>query len=229
MKDLFGQALLDYYLGDSENPLVLHNKFSKPDSLELDGYFFKADELDDFDLIALSFCEGKILDIGAAAGRHSLYLQQEGMEVYALDISHHCCELMKKNGVKNIIHQNIFDPMDQKFDTLFMLMNGIGITGNVPGFRSFLNRAKSLISESGILIVDSADVSYLNEEYQLPQKEYLGEIEYQYEYKNEFGEWFTWLYIDKETLKKVASEEGWEAQIVYQEEDGQYLGILNLL
>lgn len=226
MDDLFGKALFDYFQGDSESSLILHNKFGEPDSLELDGYFFEPDELPDFDMIALDFCQGNILDIGAAAGRHSLYLQSLGKKVTALDISEKCVELMTIRGVKNILHKDIYKLKDQKFDTLFLLMNGLGISKNIWGFRQLLGHARNILDKNGIFILDSADVSYLKERYALPEKEYFGEIDYRFEYKGELGKWFTWLYLDQKKLTSICEECGWKAHIIYTDPEGQYLSIL---
>ncbi len=228
MKDLFGRALKEYYKGDHSNQLLLHNKFSDPDALELDGYFFEVDELTDLELMAMDFCQGKIGDIGAAAGRHSLQLQAEGLDVIAVELSHACTELMEQRGVKNIIHSDFFDLQNIKFDTLFLLMNGIGIVGDLPGLKRFLKKAEDILNPGGIIIFDSSDISYLQKEYQLPEKTYFGEIDYRYEWKGELGEWFRWLYIDQDTLIKESSSCGWNASIVYEDpEDGQYLAILS--
>jgi len=227
MNDLFGKALLAYHHGDKSDGLFLHNKFSTPDKLELDGYFFEADEMTDLELIAMDFCQGRIGDIGAAAGRHSLYLQSEGHDVAAVEVSGNCVTLMKERGVKKTIHNDFFELTGEKFDTLFLMMNGIGISSDLSGFKRFLKKADEVLSPDGLLIFDSADISYLKNEFQLPEKPYFGEIDYCYEWNGKKGEWFSWLYIDQSTLKLISSQCGWNAQVVYEdEEDGQYLVIL---
>ena len=226
MKDIFGKALSAYFHGNQSSKLILHNKFSEPDELELDGYFFEVDELTDLELIALDFFKGKIADIGAATGRHTLYLQSQENDVTAIELSNNCIELMKERDVKNTIHSDYFQLTGVKFDTLLLLMNGIGIAGSLTGYKSFLKKANELLNPDGILIFDSSDVSYLKNEYQLPVKDYFGEIDYCYEWETEQSDWFTWLYMDQKTLTEVSEECGWNAQIVFEEEDGQYLAIL---
>jgi hypothetical protein len=64
----------------------------------------------------------------------------------------------------------------------------------------------------------------LYEEYRIPQPEYyFGEIGYQYEYKEKKGMPFKWLYLDQEMLIKIAHEENWVVQILYEDENDQYL------
>jgi 2-polyprenyl-3-methyl-5-hydroxy-6-metoxy-1,4-benzoquinol methylase len=50
---------------------------------------------------ALKLSKGKVLDIGAGAGSHSLYLQNErNLDVTALDISPKSIEVCKLRGIK---------------------------------------------------------------------------------------------------------------------------------
>ncbi len=49
---------------------------------------------------------------------------------------------------------------------------------------------------------------------------------YQYEYKKQQTDWFNWLYIDKKKLIQIAGEQGWETQILFEDEFDQYLAKL---
>lgn len=226
MNDLFGKALFDYSHNNVHSPLILHNKFSGPDELDLEGYFFEEEDFTELEHYALGLCRGKILDAGAAAGRHCLYLQKKGRHVTGLDISASCCEIMKSRGVENVCHADFFDYEATDIDTLLMLMNGIGLVGNLDGLKVFLGKAEKILSKNGQIIFDSSDVSYLKKSYTLPPKKYFGEIDYQYEYEGIYGTWFTWLYIDPAMLHKIASGCGWQAQIIFQDDDGQFLARL---
>ena len=52
---------------------------------------------------------GKILDIGAGSGIHSLYLQDKGKDVTALDIKQGFVDVMEKRGLNKVICSDIFD------------------------------------------------------------------------------------------------------------------------
>lgn len=69
---------------------------------------------------------------------------------------------------------------------------------------------------------------YLYEDLPLPKNNYYGEIQYQYEYKNQQGDWFNWLYIDQKTLLKTALKNGWKAEILYEDDTDLYLARLTL-
>lgn len=226
--DIYGEFLKDYYFNTLKTEILLHNSYDVAEVLPLDDFFRTIDEMPDLEIFALSLCKGTILDIGAGTGAHSLLLQQQGYNVTALEISKGACQVMYLKGIKNIINQNVFDYDTKKYDTLLLMMNGIGFCGYVDDLKVFLNQAKKLLKPGGKIIFDSSDVAYLYQNEPPEQESYYGEIDYQYEYNNVKGNWFSWLYIDKVLMAQLATQAGWQLQIVYEDENQQYLGVLTL-
>ncbi len=224
-RDVYGEALYDYFqTGALSAPLLLHNSYGDPEEMPVDVFFREEDDLPELEFIALALCDGKILDVGAGVGTHTLYLQEKKQDVTAIDISPIACNIMQERGVQNVLHANILEWKDQRYDTLLFLMNGIGLAETVEGFRALLAHCKSLLTEKGQLIFDSSDISYLYEEYKVPRPtHYFGEIEYQYEYKMHKGAPFKWLYLDQRTLIRIAHEENWVVQILFEDDTDQYL------
>lgn len=226
MKDIFGQALFDYFKGERKHKLWINNTYGPKEEMPLDVYFRTEEELPDLENMALSRCDGRVLDIGAGVGSHALILQELGHEVIALDISELAVTVMLQRGVNHAIAKDIFDYHTEKYDTLLLLMNGIGLCGTIQQLRVFLQHAKILLNEGGRLIFDSSDIIYLYED-ELPDSDaYYGELSYQYVYKGQKTDWFKWLYIDKETLLTVATEEGWVTEFLFDDGFDQYLARL---
>jgi SAM-dependent methyltransferase len=114
-------------------------------------------------------------------------------------------------------------PVAESFDTLLLLMNGIGLAGTLDGLRTFLAKARSLLRPGGQLIFDSSDVAYMYDG-EIPQTpDYYGEILYQYEYRKQRSDWFKWLFIDRKTLNRIALSEGWHLEVLFGDEWEQYL------
>jgi SAM-dependent methyltransferase len=226
--DIYGQALQDFYNQQPEEKLWLNNTYGEPEEMPVEVFFRGEDEMPEAELLALKMCRGKVLDIGAGAGSHALVLQERKLEVTALEISPGAAAVMQKRGVKTVLQQDIFQYQTEKFNTLLLLMNGIGLTQNLAGLDRFLQHAKQLLLPGGQLIFDSSDITYLYEDLALPKNNYYGEISYQYQYKNQQGDWFNWLYIDSETLEKHARQQGWKCEIVYEDDMDLYLAQLTL-
>jgi len=227
-KDLVGDALSSYYFDKKDFPLIINNKYGEPEEMAMEVLFRQIDDLPDIEEYALQLSHGKILDIGAGAGSHSLMLQEKGMIVTALEISPKACEVMKARGIKNIINDDIFNFRKGNYDTLIFLMNGIGLAGTISGFRKLLVVLRQLLKPNGQMIFDSSDISYLYQDMPKPKNKYFGELEYQFQYLNQQGDWFNWLYLDSTTLQKITLQEGWHCQIVYQDDLDHYLARLNL-
>lgn len=223
--DVYGQALKDYSEEKEQGELMLHTSYGKPEEMPLWYFFREYDEMPDLEKMALSVCEGKVLDVGAGTGSHAICLQQMGYEVTAIDTSQLAVEIMKSSKVKDARLQDYFTLEGEKFDTILGLMNGLGFIEKLSGLESFLTKADSLLSTDGQIIIDSSDISYLYSGAQKPTDHYFGEVQFQYEYKGQKGEWFNWVYIDPDTLTEKAFDLGWYTYILHAEND-QYLARL---
>src|SRR5699024_10419622 len=216
-EDIYGKALLNFARGKNGGILMLHTSYGDTEEMPIEIFFREDNELSELEEIALALCDGKVLDVGAGAGIHTLYLQKQGIQVEALDISKRSCECMKIRGVTHPIHHDFFTlPPTSKYDTLLLLMNGIGLAGELKMLKNTLQQAEKLLNPGGQILFDSSNIQYLYEDYGIEKpKYYFGEIEYQYEYKGERGIPFKWLFIDQESLIKIADEENWLIQFLY--------------
>lgn len=195
------------------------------DEMLVATYFRSWEQMPFLEQIALKECRGKVLDVGAGAGSHALLLQEDGLDVTALDSSPGAVAVARARGVRHVFHQDIFTFEQQGFDTLLLLMNGIGLAENLQGLKAFLNRAETLLNEGGQLLFDSSNVAYLYEDgTPLPAPpRYYGEVQCRYEYGGEKTDWLTWLYIDQLQLKMIANQAGWQMQLLFEDEEEQYL------
>jgi len=181
---------------------------------------------------ALDLSRGKILDIGAAAGSHCLELQKLGFEVTGLELSEMACEIMKSRGVKKVVHGDIFDPPARRFDTLLMLMNGIGLVQSLNGLAHFLKHIRGYMNPGAQILFDSANLVYLFPEEDSDQAlidlncRYYGEIEFVMEYKGQKSDVFSWLYVDFDTLCRYAEQAGFKPELISQDQNFQYLARL---
>jgi 2-polyprenyl-3-methyl-5-hydroxy-6-metoxy-1,4-benzoquinol methylase len=215
MSDILGKALSDYMKGDTEAMLLVHTSYGEIETMPASVFFRTETQMPDLEKYILSLCKGKVLDAGAGAGSHSLWLQEKGLEVWALDISPAAVQIMQQRGIRQAMCGDIFTYTGEKFDTILLIMNGIGIARTIKDLKKLLRRFKKMLNRGGQILLDSCDVSYLEEANIYTH--YIGEVTYQFEYKDQKGEPFEWLYLDISTLQDIAVEEGWHCQIIYEE------------
>lgn len=223
--DIYGNALLDFHKFGNADTLWLHNSYGEPEEMPIDVFFRNKDDMPEIELRALSLCKGKVLDVGAGVGSHALLLDEKKIDVTAIDISPIAVQIMQERGVKNPQLQDFFQ-VNEKYDTLLFMMNGIGLTGTLQGFEDFLKRAKQMLNPKGQLLFDSSDIRYLYDDMPMPANQYFGEISYAYKYKKQKDNWFNWLYIDPTTLQRLSKQHGWKCKIVFHDDDDQYLAQL---
>ena len=220
---MLGSAWLDYWHERPVAPLLIHTSYGTVEEMPVDYFFREINSFPSVEQYALRLCQGPVLDVGAGVGGHALFLQQQGLTVTTLEMSSAGVKIQQERGVERIIHTDYREYQGKGFDTVLLLMNGIGIVGSLTGLRDFFQLAKGWISPVGQLLFDSSDIAYLYEDIDRPANGYYGEVRYQYEYRGCLGEWFSWLYVDEVTLQQVAQEAGWLTQIVFQDDQDQYL------
>jgi SAM-dependent methyltransferase len=169
--------------------------------------------------------------VGAGAGIHSKYLQDQGHDVYAIDISPAAVHIMNESGIREAREQDFFRITSEKFDTLLFLMNGFGIMGKLENVPDFFVHVDQILAPDGQIIVDSSDLIHLYAEEDGSvmidlNGPYYGEITYQMEFNGEFGHPFPWLFIDFGLLQEYAENAGFSAELIYEEDANHYLALL---
>lgn len=219
-----GLAVKAYWEGDKKAKIKI--KMDDGESVEMPAkiYFRQSDKMPEIEKIALDLCEGRILDVGAGAGAHALMLRDYGHEPIAMDIDPNCIQVMEERGLEDLVCADFLKYQSKiKYDTLLFLMNGIGIAGNLDGLQAYLKHAYNLTQNKGQLILDSSDLSISNPELEIHEN---GTVYYQLSFDGITGERYPWLYIDFDTLHEEAAKAGWEAEMIYENEDGSYLACL---
>ena len=173
--------------------------------------------------VALQRAKGKVLEVGAGAGVHAMEMMDNGLEVYAIDHSAGAVSHMKEKGIQ-AEKIDFFDFKGKKFDTITMLMNGIGIAGTLANLEQTLIHCKSLLNEGGKILCDSSDIKYLYEDEDGAlwvdlNSEYYGNFRFQMKFKGEIGPWFDWLYVDFDNLFQVAKKCDMKASRVFEKDD----------
>ena len=233
MKDLMGRAIWDYFYQENPEDLQTETSISELDDLPVSYLFRNYKEMNALEKKALDLSFGKVLDVGAGAGSHSLYLQNKrNLEVTALDISPKSIEICKARGVKNAVCEDFLKFSDSKFDTILLLMNGTGIFQSLKNVDQYLQKLKNLISENGQILLDSTDILYMYDQDDdggvlVPATGYYGELDYYIHYKGESELPMKWLYLDFNTLKNAAIANGFKIQKIKQLDDS-YLAKLTV-
>jgi len=230
-------AMADAHRGRHEALLRVESDLWCAEAVPVDDYYRPDNEpLGPIDITALEHCQGRVLDIGAGAGRHTLELQRRGLDVVALDASAGIVELLRRRGVHQALHGDLYELRPAsigRFDTLLLMMHGIGFVGTLTGLGRFLEHARALMAPGASILADSADMYEAVGEDQLDslraaaeERSYVGEVEFRLAYRDVSGAPYPWLFVDPSTLTSIAEAHDFSCEIVATAERGAYLACL---
>lgn len=206
-RDLFGQALLDYYNQNSPEDIMTWTSISDKDVLPVSYLFRDFDQMPSIEQEALKACKGTTLDVGCGSGSHSIWLQNKGIKVKGIDISEGAIKVARSRGLINCECLSLLDEIE-RFDTIILLMNGSGIFKELHQVTDHLKHLKSLLNPGGQILIDSSDIVYMYQDedggtWLDVQNKYYGDLDYFISYKGEEALAMKWLYLDFERLKQA--------------------------
>ena len=219
------QALLAYHRGDLGATLLIRTDVAEPERMPVSIFFRAGADLREVDRQALALARGRVLDAGAGVGSMALLLQDRGLEVTAAEVIPQAVEIMRERGVRDPVQGSLAELSPQgSYDTILLLMNGVALAGTLGAFPRFLRQMGGLLAPGGQLLLDSTDLGTGGDD---EDGRYPGEVHFQMEFGGVRGAPFPQLFLDRMTLARIAEMEGWEVEIVWDCDGGEYLARLN--
>jgi hypothetical protein len=228
--DPMGQAVADFVMGIAEENIVVKSNYCDDDVLPIHWLFRKYEEMPFFEKKALEMAKGTILDVGSGAGCHAIALKRMNKSVVSIELSQACVNYQIQQGI-DARSTDFFELKDEKFDSILLLMNGIGICGTLGRLPNLLTHLYNCLNHGGQILCDSTDISYLYEDEEGGSwldlnANYYGNFSFQMIYKETVGNWFDWLYVDAATLLANAQNVGFIVSIEYGEEGAYFAQLL---
>ncbi len=225
------RALLDHHRDGRPRRVTALRADGVEFEIETGEYFTLEGELAELDRIALEQARGRVLDVGAGAGRHALALQAKGCEVVAIDVSPTCVLLCRERGVVDARELDVMTlagtaPADDdlgRFDTIFFGMQTIGVAGGIAPLRRLLAGLRGRLRAGGAVIADSSALREAWEGDESDRSPSRGEIVLETRYRRLRGEPFPWLYLAEEDLAEVAQAAGFGLETLGRVAGGEYL------
>lgn len=180
---------------------------------------------------AVRCAEGHILDIGAGAGRHSLYLQNKGFRVTAIDVSPGAVELCRLRGVKDVRLRGIeqLGPKDGRFDTVIMFGNNFGLFGSFKKARHLLKQLARCTSANAQLLSENLDpyktTNPLHLTYHRRNRRrgrMSGQVHIRVRYKEYSTPWFDYLLVSESELRQIVDGTDWKIGDLFQDKGPMY-------
>jgi SAM-dependent methyltransferase len=177
---------------------------------------------------ALRLARGRVLDVGAGAGRVALHLQEKGLEVVAIDASPGAVEACRKRGVRDarLLRVEDVDKSLGLFDTVVMYGNNLGLLASKSKGRKLLRRLHEITTDRARIIGEILDpypnAPPIHLEYHKRNRErgrMSGQIRIRIRYRDVATEWFDYLFLSRKELEELLDGTGWRLARTYEDED----------
>jgi SAM-dependent methyltransferase len=184
---------------------------------------------------AIKLARGRVLDVGAGGGRVSLYLQDQGLDVLAIDISPLAIEVCKRRGIRNVRVLD-FAKIDERlgtFDTVVMYGNNFGLFGSPARAKRLLRRLHTMTSSDARIIAETLDP------YATKVPEHLayhrrnrkrgrsgGQVRIRARSKLLKTPWFDYLFVSRKEMRDIVRDTGWHVVRTIPERGEQYVAII---
>jgi SAM-dependent methyltransferase len=234
--DAFGQQLLAQYRSHQKTVELIERE----DGFIAIGshpglYTQEYSEWSESERSLVDLAAGPVLDIGCGAGRHSLYLQQAGIDVTAIDVSPGAVKVAKLRGVKRAQVRSVADVGQFKpksFRTLLMLGNNFGLFGSAAGAKRILRTMSRITTEDARIMVGARnpyktkDPNHL--EYQqmnLKRGRMAGQVKMRVRFERIASKWFDYLLVSPDEMRKILEPTDWRVEKFVGIRDPNYCAI----
>jgi len=214
-------ALAAYAAGAADATLAMYTDVGGPEEVPVSLFFRSASEMGPVESAALARAEGRVLDLGAGAGALAMVLRKRGFAVTAVELLPAGCAAMVEAGLPDVREGGLetVGP-DERFDTVLVLMNGLGFAGTLEGLPAFLRCLADVLSPGGRILADSTDPRGWD-----PPEDgrYPGEVHMQLRFAATAGPPFPFLFVDADAVAAAAATVGLRTDVVVREDGGRFL------
>lgn len=237
--DAFGQMLLDR-LAAPELDAAYPELIERDDGLLQTGhrgrYFAPYEDWPPAEQSLLDRLAGRVLDIGAGAGRVSLHLQEHGCDVTALDISEGAVEVCRRRGIVSTFLGTVHDlaansPMP--FDGFVLCGNNMGLLASGEEAPRFL-RALAALATPGACVVGTWLDPYLTDNpdhlayHQWNRERGLmgGQLRIRSRHRNLATPWFDYLFCSPAEAEELVARSAWRIVELSRDAEGPGYNVL---
>ncbi len=184
---------------------------------------------------AMRLARGRVLDVGAGAGRVALHLQEKGHEVVAIDASRGAVEVCRKRGVRDarVLRVEDVDGSLGVFDTVVMYGNNLGLLGSKTRGRRLLQRLDGITSQGARILGECLDPYTTEDPLHLAyharnrrRGRMPGQIRIRVRWRDVATPWFDYLFLSEEELRDLLAGTGWTLARMIEDGSSLYVAVL---
>jgi SAM-dependent methyltransferase len=185
---------------------------------------------------ALRFARGRVLDVGAGAGRVSLHLQEKGLDVVAIDSSPGAIEVCRRRGVRDARDLRVEDVDDSLgiIDTVVMYGNNLALLASRTRGKRLLRQLARITSERARILGECSDPYETDDPDHLAYHERNrrrgrmgGQLKIRIRFRETASPWFDYLFLSRAELEEILEGTGWRlARLFTQDVSPPYVAVI---
>jgi len=235
-RDAYGQEVWAFFQGKKSYEVVERDDGYIDFSGGAPSYFAEFKDWPKIQHKAIKYARGKVLDVGAGAGRVSLYLQKKKINVVAIDNSPLAIKVCKKRGVKHakvLPIEKIGTYKPNTFDTILMFGNNFGLFGSFKKAKTLLKKFHKITSPNALIITENVDPYKTEDSVHIQYHKFNkkrgrmpGQLRIRIRFRNYIGDWFDYLLVSKKEMKEILKDTGWKVKKFIDAGDYMYSAII---
>ena len=231
-EDAFGQALYAAFMSGQDCVIIERDDGCIYDGGGLKPYFAAYNKWPKREREAMKYAHGKVIDLGAGAGRHSLYLQKKGFDVTATDNSPVAVKLCRERGVKNAVCLPVeeISVLKDVYDTVLMMCNNFGLFGTERKAKRLLRTLYGKTSGAARIIAESYEYKTPFFRGYILRNKKLGRQPGDFRARIRYGKfrtpWFNYFRVTKKEMAGVLKDTGWEIERFIDKGEPSYLAVI---
>jgi SAM-dependent methyltransferase len=242
--DAFGLMLAEAWARHQAGRLFARSMFhlvERDDGMLLVGaakfYLAGPDGWLDCERAVLDRLRGRVLDVGAGAGRLALALQDRGVAVTAVDASPAAIEVCRQRGVRRAVCATLerYARSGERYDSVALFGNCLGLLESEQRAPAVLASLARLAAPGARMLAVGSDPAYLADPATLAYLEHnraTGRLPGQWRVRERFRDvaspWFDFLWCTATELERLVANSPWRLAEVVPGAQGNYIAELRL-
>ncbi|HUY21239.1 MAG TPA: class I SAM-dependent methyltransferase [Acidimicrobiales bacterium] len=217
--DAFGRALADWAAGGTEPEVIERDDGFGEVGAGHELYVTGPERWPAAERRALRLARGRVVDVGCAAGRVALHLQERGMDVVGVDASPLAVRTARARGLRAARCMTV-DALGAdigSFDTAVLFGNNFGIFGTPAKLRRALMRWARTMPPGARILAESTNpycggVPAFDRSYYRRNVErglMPGQARLRVRYRRWETPWFAWLFVSRADMRSLLRGTGW--------------------
>ena len=222
IQDAYGHLLWDYYNGQENVEIVeREDGFINTSRFGPLNYFAEYADWAEHQKLAIKYAAGCVLDIGCGAGRHAIYLQEQGHDVLGTDISPLAIRTCQHRGLNNALVVPVTQVSSKigTFDTILMMGHNFGLAGSYKRAKWLLRRFAAMTTDTAKIIAETLNPYQTEDPGHLAYHQFnrdrgrmSGQLRLRIRYRQYITPWFDYLFISKAEMEDLLDGTAWRVE-----------------